>query len=87
MECIRDASDMRISVSEYATAPIRVLEPRTDDMRAMVDRIGTNPCRVPGAYRMGGVLIVHPEIQDRLVRGSLLERDVVGYMGGRKFQI
>lgn len=56
-----------VRISPYATA-LPSAEPRTDDMRQMVDRLGQ--ARVPAAFRLSGralglahdVVVVHPDL-------------------------
>lgn len=63
----RPSGGVRIVESPNATT-MPTAQPHTDDMREMVERIGRVP--VPAAFRMGGVLFVHPVIFARLRANS-----------------
>lgn len=64
------AAGVPVVVSEHATALPKLREPRTDDMRAMVDDLLVRqpPARVPTMLAARGQIVVHPVIWDRLRR-------------------
>lgn len=78
---------MPVVVSEHATKEWQPPEPRTDDMRAMVDEFWRRgvilPRRVPTAYKMLDHLVVHPTIYATIQRYSqtIRPQTVVDYRG------
>lgn len=58
---------MRIQQSPHATGEPQG-KPQTDDMRAMVDHFRTLGLirRVPAAYKMGDIIVMHPVLYQKL---------------------
>lgn len=74
-----------VVVTEHATEPRYPKEPRTDDMRAMVDEFWRRGLivvpRVPCAYQMAGKFFIHPEIYRAMTRrlDKIVDRAFYGW--------